>query len=291
MRSLMKAIALALVALTFAGCGGGGGGGGGPAAKATLTGRILSVETGTATNPKSSIQVGSASVISENDGSFQLDVAEGATSAVVDTQSAWGSFTFTFPAAIGTIDLGDLWVGPLKVFVAGKVVSSVDGSPIEGATVEFAGRRGTTGLDGKFRLANVAYSSATQTVFWGIAGNISAIGFFTTQFSTQPNGPILGTVTVDDIVMTPSSDIDPPPPPFNIWGRITPSASAPGAIATLKLGGVPVRIYNVGSDATYRFWVPAGNYTIEIVKGPLNANATANLTSPDQVIRRDVTIN
>ncbi len=280
---------LAVTALIIGACGGGGGGG--SAATATLVGRVLSVETGTASNPKSSVQVGSASVITENDGSFQLTVSEGATSATVDTRSAWGTFSYTYPSAKGTADVGDWWVGPIKVAVAGKVVSSVDGSVIEGATVEFAGRRGTTGADGKFRLTNVAYSGATQTVFWGIAGNVTSIGFFATQFSTQPKLPVAGTVTVDDIVMTPSSDIDPPPTPFNIWGRISPSAQAPGAIATLKLAGVPVRIYNVGSDAVYRFWVPPGSYTIEIVKGTLNANATANLTAPDQVIRKDVTLN
>lgn len=277
-----------LAATIVLACGGGGGGGG--VAQATLKGRALSIETGSATNPKSSVQVGSTSVITEDDGSFELRVPTGATSATVDTRSSWGTFTYTFPPASGTVDVGDWWVGPSKVAVEGRVVSSVDGSALEGVVVTFAGRQGSTGSNGRFRLTNVAYSAATQTVFWGIAGTATKTGFFATQFSTQPNKPIAGTVTVADIVMTPSSDIDPPPTPANIWGRITPSLEAPGAVATLKQGGTPVRVYLVGNDATYRFWVQPGTYTIEIVKGSLSASASATLTTADQVVRKDVTL-
>ena len=285
----LRTIVVALAALILLACGGGGGGGGGQTA--TITGRVLSVVTGAVTNPRSTVRVGSSTITVETDGSFEIAAPQGTTSVVVDTLSAWGTFTFTFPAATGTTNVGDLWVGPQKVTLKGKVISSATDLPIEGAAVSFAGRHGETGQNGTFTLANVAYNAASQTVFWGIAGDVKALNFFSTQFSAQPHVAVAGVVTVDDIRMTPADDINPPPTPFNIWGRVSPTASAPGAIATLKENGTPVRIYNVGTDAFYRFWVPPGNYTIEVVKGTLSGSATANLTTPNEKIRRDVTLN
>lgn len=279
----------AVTALILLACGGGGGGGG--SASVRISGRVLSVVTGFATSPASTVRIGNTTVTTQSDGSFELVAPAGTTSLVVDTLSAWGTYTFTFPAATADADVGDLWVGPQKVTLKGKVVDAATDLPIEGAKVSFAGRHGETGIDGMFSLANVAYNNASQTVFWGIAGDVSAIGYFATQFSAQPHVSVAGVVTTDDIRMTPSADIDPPPTPFNIWGRISPSASAPGATATLKRNGTAVRIYTVGADATYRFWVSPGNYTIEVVNGALSGSTTANLTSVNEKLRRDVTLN
>lgn len=286
----IRLFALVVAALVILACGGGGGGGGG-GQTATISGRVLSVVTGGATSPRSTVTVGSTTITTQTDGSFEIVAPQGTSSLLVDTLSAWGTFTFTFPGASGTVDVGDLFVGPQKVTLKGKVISSATDLPIEGAAVSFAGRHGETGADGKFSLANVAYNSASQTVFWGIAGDVKALNFFATQFSAQPHVSVLGVVTVDDIRMTPADDINPPPTPFNIWGRVSPTASGPGSIATLKESGVPVRIYNVGSDSFYRFWVPPGSYTIEVVNGALTGSATATLTTTNEKIRRDVTLN
>src|SRR5688572_10897098 len=124
MRYLLCLLVL-LIALT--GCGGGGGGNTGGGTGATITGRVLRVDTGGATNPPASVQVGSRSTLtSVVDGSFSLAVPPGTTSVLVDTQSSLGVFTFTFPAASGTQDVGDLWVGPEKVTLSGRVLDSTN---------------------------------------------------------------------------------------------------------------------------------------------------------------------
>lgn len=285
----MKKLAGLIGILIALACGGGGGGGGGTA-PATLTGRVLSVSTGSTTNPLSSVQAGSKSVVTDNNGSFQLDVPAGTSSVVVDTRSSWGTFTFTFNPASGTTDVGDLWVGPNKVSVKGRVISSANDTPIELATVSFGGRRATTAADGTFTITNVAYDGASQSVFWGIVGSVSALDFFATSFSTQPNLAIGGVVTVGDIRMTPSNDVNPPPPPYNLWGRVSPTAQAPDTLATLKVNGTPIRVNKVGTDGIYRFWVGPGTYTIECTHGALSGTTTATLNAPNDVVRKDVTL-
>lgn len=289
MRTL-AAILSALFLLVVLGCGGGGGGGG--ASQSTIVGRVLNVATGGPTNPRSSVQVGANSTLtSASDGSFSLPAPNGTTSVQVDTLGAFGVWTFAFAPSNGVTDVGDLWVGPEQVTVEGTVLNSVDNQPVPGATVSFAGRLGTTDANGHFSLPNVAYSSATQTAFWGIAGFVRKNGFDPAEFSAQPHVAVGGVVTVDDILMTPTSDPNPPGPPYNIWGRVSPPAEAPGTIATLKENGNPVRIFNVGSDGIYRFWVPPGAYSIDFVKGNLTANVpSVVLTQPNDVIRQDVTL-
>lgn len=281
--------ALVVAIVVIAACGGGGGGGTAP--KATLVGRVLSIETAGATSPASSVQVGTASTLTDANGAFSLSVPAGTTSVVIDTRSAWGTFTYTFPAASGTTDVGDLWVGPGKVQVKGRILNSATSQPIEAAVVNFAGRSATTNVNGEFTLNNVAYSQASLTAFWGIVGNANRTGFFRTDWTTSPNQAIASVVTVGDILLTPNDDINPPPPPYNLWGRVSPTAAAPGTIVTLKEAGVAIRITTVNDDSSYFFWVGPGSYTIEFQKGTLTANASATINTPDQVVRRDVTLN
>lgn len=285
-----RLIGLLIAIAVIAACGGGGGGGGGGAATATLVGRVLSIETAGGTVPPSSVQVGSASVVTNTDGTFQMTVPAGTSSLVIDTRSAWGTFTYTFPAASGTTDVGDLWVGPGKVQVKGRVLTSAGGAPIEAAIVTFAGRSATTNVNGEFTLSNVAYSQATLTAFWGIVGTASRTDFFRTDWTASPNQAIASVVTVNDILLTPADDINPPPPPYNLWGRVSPTAEAPGTIVTLKEAGVAIRITTVNSDSSYFFWVGPGTYTLEFAKGALNGNASAAINTPDEVVRRDVTL-
>ena len=279
---------LALVSLVLAGCGGGGGGTGGSGGGAgTVVGRVLNVVTGGPISPVATVQVGSHTAnTAAGDGSFSVAADTGATSLTVDSHGTFAVATFSIPTVSGTVDAGDLWIGPELVTLTGRVVSSVDNQPISGATVKFGGRTGVTNAQGIFSLANVAYSSATQTAFWGIAGSAVASNYFSTTFSAAPSVADNGVVTVADVVLTPLSDTTPPDPPANILGRVTPSADALGTIVTLKdhLGNV-VRVFNVGSNGTYAFWVLPDSYTITYKNGALTASDQAvNLTATDQVV-------
>lgn len=284
----LRLIAGFVALITLWACGGGGGGS--AVSNATVSGRVLSIETGSATNPLCQVKIAGQTITTEADGTFQATVANGTASLTIDTRSSWGSFVYSFPAASGTVDLGDLWVGPGKITLKGRVISSATDLPIEAADVTFAGRSVRTGADGKFSIANVAYSGSTQAVFWGIVGKVAALGFFATEFTTQPKVAINAIVQLDDVRMTPNDDIDPPPAPFNLWGRVSPAASAPGTVATLKESGVPIRTYTVGVDERFMFWVPPGTYTIECSNGALTGSTTGTITAANQVVRRDVTI-
>lgn len=285
LRLLTKACLL-LLAATFLGCGGGGG----SPATATFVGRVLSVVTGGPTNPQSTVQSGSTGVLTNaSDGSFQVPAKAGATSLTIDSHSAsTGVWQFTVAAASGVTDVGDLWIGPEKVTVRGTLRDSTNSNPISGASVLFAGRSALSDASGVFTLSNVAYSSATQTAFWGIVGTIRAGGYFTTEFSTQPFTASGGIVDVGDIFVSPTSDPNPPGPPYNIWGSVTAAGGSQGAIIRLKQGGNDVRVYNVGADGRYFFFVSPGSYTITASKSALTApDQDVTLTQANEVVRRD----
>lgn len=280
---------LVTLSLALAGCGGGGGGGGTPTA--TLTGRVLQVSTGGAPSPRASVQVGTATTLTDaTDGSFTLTVPQGTTSVTVDSLGISGVWAFAIPAATGTVDVGDFWIGPNRVTLRGRVVRSTDGAVVANARVNFGGRTGTTNSLGNFSLLEVAYDNANQTAFWGIVGSVSATGFFANQFSASPNVASAGVVNVGDVPLTPTDDDDPPPPPFNITGRILPSGDAPGTIVRLKLAGVTQRTYNVDATGRYYFWISPGTYTVEATKGARVGTATVTLSQANQVITRDVTL-
>ena len=275
-----------LLAVLIAGCGGGGGG----TPQVTVLGRVLQVATGGPPNPAASVQSGGTSTLTAlSDGSFSIQVSRNTAALLVDPLNASGTWTFAFAPVTATTDIGDLWIGPERVRLQGRVVNSTNNLPVPDATVSFAGRSGTTNAAGQFDLADVAYSSATQTAFWGIAGTVRATGFFASEFSAQPNLAAGGIVTVTDVLLTPSSSPIPPGPPYNVWGRISPSANAPGTVVTAKLGGVTVRLFNVGADGTYRLWLNPGTYVLSYANGALSApDETVVLTTPNQVIQRDV---
>jgi hypothetical protein len=287
MKTYSFGLLIGLVALLgLAGCGGGGGGNGSGGSGA-IVGRVLNIETGGPISPGATVQAGSnTTTTSTADGSFIVSAPTGTSSLLVDTHALFGVWTFSVPPVSGTVDAGDLWVGPQKVTLTGRVVSSTDAQPIAGATVTFAGRKGTTDAQGIFSLSNVAYSNLTQTAFWGVAGTAVADQFFSTTFSAAPSVDDNGVVTVNDVVLTPLSDPNPPDGPFNIIGRVTPSANAEGTIVTLESGGNPVRVVNVDSSGAYTFWISPGDYTITYQNGSLSATSQpVTLTSPDQVVR------
>lgn len=282
--------ALVLLTLGLVGCGGGGGG---SQPKATVVGRVLNVETGGPPNPQASIQSGASSVLTSiSDGSFQLSVNQGTASLTVDTRTvAFGVWTFTIPSATGVTDVGDLWVGPERVTLRGIVRNAATEAPVAGAGVTFGGRSGVTNANGEFNLTEVAYSSSTQTAFWGITGGVTATGFFRTEFSAQPNVASGGVVDVGVISLTATSDPNPPGPPFNLWGTVSAPGGPSGAVVRLFLGGTEVRVFNVGSDGRYQFFIAPGTYTIRASKGSSTApDISVTLSQPNAVERRNVAI-
>jgi hypothetical protein len=192
----------------------------------------------------------------------------------------------------GTDVLGDFYMGAEEITLTGRILNGTDQTPVQGATVSFGGRMGITNSNGVFSIPNVAYSSSTQAVFWGIVGTIKKTGFQTTNFSASPFTASGGVVAIGDVVITSLTDPNPPPPPYNIYGKVMATGGPAGTTVTLKLNGNPVRVVNVASDGNYYFWVVPGNYTISYQKGGQTAtDQNANLTQPNQVIHiPDVTL-
>lgn len=272
---MTKLLILLSAALLAAGCGGGGGGG--SVAPASIVGRVLDIQTGGPPSPQASVGVPSASSVltSAADGSFTLSANAGASQLLVT--SAYPAFSFITAPAAGTTDVGDLWIGPQKVTLHGRIVDSSTTIPVSGATVRFAGVKGTTNGAGVFDLANVAYSDTNQASFWGIVGSINATNYFDQNFTASPNVAVASVVDVGDILITPSSNTTPPGPPYDIVGRVLPVGGSLGAVVTLKQNGSTVRVFNVGNDGVYTFWVPAGSYTITFAKAAQTA-PTQNAT-------------
>lgn len=288
----MKAIFLTLavvLSLLLAGCGGGGGGGG----TATITGRVIEIESGSAPNPAVTVQSGSATATTAlADGSFSLTVPVGTTTLNVNTAS-FGQFAFTITAASGTQDVGDLYIGPNKVSVTGKVLDSSNQNPVANATVKFGGVVGTTDSTGTFTLQNVAYPSANFATFFGIVGNVTQSSYFATTFSTSPNTATNGVVSVSDILMTPLSNPNPPPAPYTIFGHLNPSSLGAGATVVLKQNGTAIRQTVGDSTGTYYFWVPAGSYTVSATNGSHTSgpDTIVNVPTNSSVVEQDLVIN
>ena len=251
---MRKSVFLGLV-LLLAGCGGGGGGVTANTGNATLTGRVLDVNTGGAANPAASVQVGSSSTLTDvTTGAFALSVPALTTSALVSPQNGDPTYTFTFSAASGTQDLGDLWVGPSKVTVKGTVLDASTNAAISGATVSFAGVQGTTDSSGNFSLPGVAYSTTNQAAFWGIPGTVLATNYFSGHFYTSPNvADGSNNVAVGTILLSPSNSNNPPGSPYDINGRVLPIGGSNGTLVTLMQGSTTVRTFNVGADGAYQF--------------------------------------
>ena len=277
--------------LAIAGCGGGGGGGGGGATGQTVTGRVLNVVTTSAPNPQAQIQVGSTTALTDaTDGSFTIKVPTGTTSLLVDTRGSLGVFSFTIPAVSGATDVGDLYVGPEKIVVTGKVIDSTNSNPVAGATVIFAGRTGTTDASGIYTLNDVAYSTTSTTGFQGITGSVQASGYFANTFSANGLTATAGSVTFDDVLLVPGSDSNPPPGPYTIFGKVSPTALAANASVTVYDGATAVAHTTSGSDGLFYVWVAPGTYTVKAENGTHSFTTTAFALDSGVILRKDVTL-
>lgn len=257
-----------------------------------VTGRVLSVTTGGAPNPAASVQIGRTTALTEaGSGIFVLQAAQGASSLTV-SQPGILTFVFSILPITAATDLGDFWIGPEVVTIVGTVLDAQSGLGVPQANVSFAGRKAATQDNGDFVLENVAYDSNSQFVFFGIIGKVEKNGYVTTEFSANQN-PVQGVITLPPILLAPTSDPIPPGPPFNLWGIVTVQGGNPsGTIVSLIFQGSTLRLQNIASDGKYLFWVPPADYILRFEKsGFQTAEITVNgFTSPDQVIRNDITL-
>jgi hypothetical protein len=283
---------LFLFALALAGCGGSGGAGG-PGANFALSGRVFWVETGTPPIPEATVRVGIASTTTDlADGFFQLDAPAGTTSLTVAYQPSGGAAvqeTFSFDALAGDADVGDLYIGPQVVSVEGRTVDAATGSAVAGATVSLAGRRATSGADGRFRLQRVAFSPRGLTVFLGLLGQASANGYFVRSWSPV-EGPSGGVSRVGDIALTAVGSPDPPPSPFNVEGVVLPAGEGGGADVSVLKGASVLRRAKADASGKYRFWLAAGTYTLRAVRGTRQGERAFTIQDATVVQRVDVAL-
>lgn len=272
-----------------------GGGGGGPISQQfTISGNVLWIETGGPTSPASSVRVGDTSVTTDTfDGFFEIGAPAGTTQITV-TYAAGGTAqpivrTFTFPAITSDLDLGDLYIGPEVVTIAGTVVDAGTNAPLADALVRIAGRSGTSGADGRFAVEGVAYSSSSQAVFFGLQGRVSRAGYFDRLFSPTST-PVGGVVEVGTIALSPDTGNEPPPLPFNISGNVLPAQQGAGATVELISGSEVIRVFIADSTGRFQFWAPAGAYTVRATQGAMTGTANVSLATPSEQKTVNVTI-
>lgn len=274
-------VLLFLLLIALVGCGGGGGSL--PGQTATLVGRVLWIESNAATSPASSISVGSASTATDLiDGSFVIVVPQGASSLTISYSETGSSTpivrTFTFTSAIGTLDVGDFYIGPDVVTVHGTVIDASDQLPVAGATVKLAGRTATTSASGEFNLLQVAYSFASPAAFGDLVGEVTEINYVTRQFS-PPTVVTSGVVEVGALEISPTSFDVPPPLPANVTGTVLPIIDGAGATVELLDGITVIRTTTADGAGQFRFWIGVGNYTVRATNGLKTGTSPLQVTS------------
>lgn len=288
---MMRVLWLFIALLVVAGCGGGGG----AVSLVNVTGVVFWLPTSAAPSPSATVQAGTRVTQTLGDGSFTLAVPRGTTNVTVAFQPTGGSavsFRFDFAAVTADTDLGDLVIGPEKVRIQGTVKNAADLVAVPAASVSLGGRSGLTDANGRFDIADVAYDSASPDNFLALVGLAGKSGFFTRQFSPT-TAPVGGIASIEDIFLQPDTGDAPPDTPYVILGNVLPAGTASGAIVELRTGGTLVRSFTVGTARTYGFWVPIGTYQLKATKpgtGLESVEETITLTSPTQVVRRDVTL-
>ncbi len=276
---MRAALFLIATLLLLIGCGGGGGTGTTPTAN--LVGRIIWVETNGAPDPAASVTASGNSVQTDiNDGSFNIQVDVGTTSITVSYSSGGGSpviRTFNFAPASGTVDLGDLYIGPDEITLVGTVEDASNGQPVDAALIKFAGRSGTTDINGNFAIPNVAYSAGNPAAFGDIVGEITKGGYVRRLFN-PPTTANAGQVIVGTLLISPTSSDTPPPTPANLTGTIQPVNDGAGATVKLMDGLTEVRSTVADGSGQYKFWAPTGSYTVEAENGGKSGSEPVTLS-------------
>lgn len=295
MKNLLTFLIVGLLALVgIAGCGGGGSG---PVTPTTIDveGYVLWVETGSATSPPATVRIGDVSTLTDDfDGFFSLEVSLGATSLTVTYTPASGSpivRTFTFPAPLNAnTDLGELYIGPESVTVRGTAIDSSNGDPIPGALASIGGRFALTGPDGVFTITDVAYSSNTLSVFLGLNGTVEKVGYFQANFNPG-SGAVGGVVEIGSVFLTPEGSGVPPPLPFNVSGTVLPSGAGGSAVVEALDGATVLRTTTADGNGSFRFWLPAGTFTLRATKGSQTGTTTVTVVNPHEAVTANITLN
>ncbi len=285
-------LTLCAALLVLVGCGGGGGGtgGGGGGTTVSILGRVIWIENGGAPSPQATVRIGDKTALTNTvDGGFNIDVPAGATSLTVTTTISGSPIirTFTFPPVTASIDLGDLFIGPSEVSITGRVVDSTNGTGVPGASVSIAGRRAVSAANGAFTITQVAYSSASLSVFLGLQGTASGAAYFTGFFS-PPAGAVGGVVDAGLISLVPTGGDSPPPLPANLTVNV--SASGSGAVVEVLLAGTVIRSGIADSAGRVTFWLPAGTYTVRAAKAAQNGSSPVTITTPSSQTSVNVTL-
>jgi hypothetical protein len=275
----VRPLLLLVLAALLVGCGGGGG----SQVNALLVGRVLWIESNSATDPAASVSSGGNTTTTDViDGSFVLQAPVGATSVTVSYSDGGPPvvFTFNFPPASGTVDLGDLYIGPETVTVHGTVTDASDDQPVAGATVKLAGRTAVTAANGEFNLLDVAYSSSQSAAFGDLIGEVSKPFYVTRQFN-PPTVAVGGVVEVGTLQISPESLDEPPPLPANITGSVLPVNDGAGALVELLEGPNVIRTTTADGEGHFRLWAPVGSYTVRATNGPKTGTAPVEVTAPN----------
>jgi hypothetical protein len=288
---LRRLLPLFVLLALGAGClpAGQGSTGGGGGSSYIVFGRVVWIETGSAPSPAATVRIGAASETTDPiDGSFQLTVPSGSTSASV-TYAASSTAppivrTFGFPGIGQNTDLGDLFIGPEQATVSGRAVDSTSGSPLGSAIVRIAGLSAATGSDGRFSIPGVAYSSSALAVFLGLQGSAERTGYFT-QFFSPPGAAIAGQVEVGDVALTPEGATTPPPLPFNLTVLCRPISVGAGSRIEVRQNGSLIRQGVADSTGRAVFWLPGGTYRVSAVQGAQTGTEDAALSSAHEQVQ------
>ena len=280
--------AFCALAVVLTGCGGGGGGSGpAPGGSATVTGTVLSVESGLPASAGATVKIGGQTAVTDATGKFTLlNVSSGTTSGNVTAASELPlTLALTLKPNV-TNNLGTIYLSNAgyTATVTGRVVATVSGTakPIGNATVTIANATAKSAADGTFTLTNLPVGLGATA---GFLGKVTAAGFEdkaitadTLRFALTAGANPIG----DLLVAQPSGSV--PAAPFTIQGVVTAhGAPASGISVSLASGGVSLGSTTTDSTGTYSFWVVPAVYN-------LTAVSTTSQTVTVTVVRLDVPV-
>lgn len=263
------------------GCGGGGGGG----ATARLQGFVFQVGTETPPNPQAEvIAEGVSTRTSQQDGSFTLDVPVTSTRLLLRAQG-YPEFEYPLPPleAGKTYDLGNLYIGPQKVTVTGRVVDALTEQPVPEATVSLRGRTALTGKEGtqtgKFTLQEVAYDENADAE---VPGKIEKNHYFPQEFTLDIPPDPNDVIDLGEIPIAPETGE--PPGPGNVKGQVLSNTT----IEIYRLPGETFLRFVIVTDPSGKFelWLGRGSYRLRFTNG--SRGAVRDVTVKDVSERIDL---